>query len=136
MKKTKIFLIIVCIVFLVSLQALAGTKKSEDEPEAPAVEKSAPAEPEPEPVIKMGIATVSWKTDASWGTSMKEASEYIAQKYSNVDVTFVDALPCGDFGSWLQLQCESGTSLFFLDSNAPGSRRWKRLPQNIRMCGL
>jgi basic membrane lipoprotein Med (substrate-binding protein (PBP1-ABC) superfamily) len=54
----------------------------------------------------------------SWGTSMEETAEHIKQKYPNVEVTFVDALPWGDFASWLQLQCERGTELFFLDSNS------------------
>ena len=97
MKKARILVVFLCVVFLFSFQAFAGEKKS---------------------AVKMGIATVSWKTDMSWGTSMEETAEYIKQKYPNVELTFVDALPWGDFPSWLQLQCESGTELFFLDSNS------------------
>jgi basic membrane protein A len=95
MKRTKLVAILLCVVFLLSFQAFADEKK-----------------------VKMGIATVSWKTDMSWGASMEETANHIKKKYPHVDVTFVDALPWGDFPSWLQLQCESGTKLFFLDSNS------------------
>ncbi|MCL5070779.1 MAG: BMP family protein [Actinobacteria bacterium] len=68
--------------------------------------------------IKMAIGTVSWKTDGSWGQSMEEASKYIQDKYPNVEVNFTDAIPFGDINKYLELQCQNGVKLIFLDSNS------------------
>jgi len=68
--------------------------------------------------IKMAVGTVCWKTDGSWGQSLLEASEYIASNYPNVEMSFTDACPFGDMNKYLELQCQNGAQIIFLDSNA------------------
>ena len=97
------------------VEEVEAVEEVEEVEEVEAVEEVAEEEV---PEVKMGIATVCWKTDNSWGTSMAEAADYISANYSNVSVSFIDACPWGDMASWLDLQCEAGTELIFLDSNS------------------
>jgi basic membrane protein A len=86
--------------------------------ETSAEETTAVEETTAEEKIKMALGTVSWKTDGSWGQSMEEASVFIQENYPNVEVNFTDAISFGDINKYLELQCQNGVQLIFLDSNA------------------
>jgi basic membrane protein A len=66
--------------------------------------------------IKMAVGSIGNRTDESWTQGMFNGFLNIKEKYPQVQITFTDAIPFGDFASWLTLQKEAGVSWYYLDS--------------------
>jgi basic membrane protein A len=74
--------------------------------------------PEPAAIkaIKMAVGSIGNRTDASWTQGQYNGYLNIKEKYPQVQITFTDAIPFGDFASWLTLQKEAGVTWYYLDS--------------------
>ena len=85
--------------------------------------------PKPEDIkpIKYASGSIGNRTDGSWCQGIYNGYLAIKGKYPQVEITFTDAIPFGDFPTWLNLQAESGASLFYLDS----AQTWQEALQEV-----
>ncbi|MFC2024176.1 BMP family protein [Chloroflexota bacterium] len=106
------FIVIAIMVFALSWVGCAQTTPSPTPSPAPA-----PSTPTEE-AIKMAILTFGERTDGSWAQGHYDAYLYLKDKYPEVDLTFRDAFPFGDFPAIVELYGEEGMDLVVLDSGS------------------
>jgi len=78
---------------------------------------AAPAPEEEEP-IKMAFGTLGSKNDTAWSQAIYEGYLHITENYPEVETSFSEIIPWGDFPVFLETEGGLGADLVYLDSAA------------------